>query len=194
MRSTNQITLEHLRRRWRAGGRIRPAQDTRKDGTWKSWAQLETERQKNTKSPGSREVCSTDHFLTEVKVPHPAPRGPPRHPFLSLHLRFCQATKKQRCRGCLLTHTHTHRSPFLCSNRPRAGITQAWQTLTEADLGWNSRRGSVYPTACPFPLYIKPLQISQRVHHSAIGYEVTWKHMHLSWRWKGMFESGKSWF
>lgn len=92
------------------------------------------------------------------------------------------------------THTHTHRSPFLCSNRPRAGITQAWQTLTEADLGWNSRRGSVYPTACPFPLYIKPLQISQRVHHSAIGYDVTWKHMHLSWRWKGRFESGKSWF
>lgn len=57
--------------------------------------------EKQKKSPRSREVCSTDHLLAEVKVPTSAPGGPPWHSSLS----FSSGNKKHW--GCSLTHMHS---------------------------------------------------------------------------------------
>lgn len=112
-------------------------------------------------------MCSTDHFLAEIKVANSAPGGLPRHSSLhstSTLLIGQQKTPKLR----LLTQTRIQ--IYTLTDPVSVQATCCWTNIgfgrrSQADLGWSTRRHSVYLAACRFSLCIKPLQISRGVHH-----------------------------
>lgn len=74
-------------------------------------------------------MCSTDHFLAEIKVANSAPGGLPWHSFLHYTSTLIGQQKTLKLRLLTQTDLHTER-PSFCTGHVLLDEQRLWQMLT----------------------------------------------------------------